>query len=129
MKKHVSSDNIVLKLASISLDRSKDGHKFLKMTMLDRVTKIVAEAKAHARFIRAQRKDYWRPSVDRLCRCGHAFKDHSAANCEHEVGGDCMRHTCTGPCNHTFQTTNSRGQRKLCKCPGFRDRPENKVRP
>jgi hypothetical protein len=123
-----SSDKIVLKLASVSLEHYKRG-PVLPITMLNRVAKIVAEAKVHAKEIRAEAREYWRPSEDRRCRCGHTFKEHSAANCEHEVGGNCMRHTCAGPCNHTYSATNSRGHRKTCRCPGFRERPGNKVRP
>ncbi len=57
---------------------------------------------------------------NRLCLCGHKFSEHSPyANCNHEIGGVCMRHSCAGRCLGKFGK---------CKCEQFTDKKNQKAR-
>ncbi len=94
--------------------------------------KLIDRAKVLAKDIRKEIRKYWRPSENRLCMCGHPFNEHGLANCDHEVGGVCMRHTCAKACNHRSKSANVSRRRPYpgtCKCKVFRERPGNKVKP
>lgn len=121
--KEDSSDKIVLALSRLNSLRAG--------TCSKAVWNLIQRAKIMAADIREDLKDSWRPSVDRLCKCGHPYSKHQDANCEHEVGGVCMRHTCAKACNLTFwhRTPAKFLKRRACQCEEFRDRPGARLKP
>jgi hypothetical protein len=54
-----------------------------------------------------------KPKRHARCACGHLFRDHSIyPNCDHEVGGQCVRGTCAGRCGVSG-----------CKCKAYHAKP------
>lgn len=53
-----------------------------------------------AKRVKAKRKpNWWTRYWHARCVCGHLFKEHSTfSDCDHEVGGQCVRNECAARC-------------------------------